>query len=73
MAADIFSSTLGVLFMGTGNDNNSWGICFMIVFPTFHKSMTLNDFNGQGRTLFSCPGGSPKRLGNQPRKSEQVR
>jgi hypothetical protein len=25
MAADTFSNTLGVLLMGTGNDNNSWG------------------------------------------------
>lgn len=25
MAADTFSTTLGVLFMGTGNDNNVWG------------------------------------------------
>lgn len=25
MTADIFSNTLGLLFMGTGNDNNTWG------------------------------------------------
>jgi hypothetical protein len=40
MTADIYSSTLGVLLMGTGNDNNSWGSnCNSAVFQIFEDAI----------------------------------
>jgi hypothetical protein len=38
MPADTFSTdAVGLMLMGTGNDNNVWGIDYMIVFPNSHK------------------------------------
>jgi len=40
MVADTFSSTLGFLIMGTGNDNNSWGTnCNASIFPVFEDAI----------------------------------
>src|SRR5882672_4163490 len=40
MVADTFSSTLGVLLMGTGNDNNTWGAnCVTSVFQIFEDAI----------------------------------
>src|SRR5437868_6703189 len=51
MVADTYSSTLGTLVMGTGNDNNTWGTnansaVFQILEDAIANILTITDTSG---------------------------
>src|ERR1035438_9121927 len=67
MTADTFSSSLGTLVMGTGNDNNSWGTnANSLVFQIFEDAIanSLTSTVGGGTLDLSVAGVLPLAAAN---------
>jgi microcystin-dependent protein len=64
MTADTYTSTLGTLQMGTGNDNNAWGVnanvaVFQILEDAVANILTLSDVGGTHDLSLAPPPAGP--------------